>query len=57
MAKASEGGAEFGEGEQQPAAAESPVEWLRINARHHAARILQTVKLWAFNPRAVWVRR
>ncbi|MGY0466549.1 helicase associated domain-containing protein [Kitasatospora sp. cg17-2] len=46
-----------GEGEQQPAPAESPIEWLKINARQHAARILQTVKLRAFNPRAVeWQR-
>ncbi|MFE5586364.1 Helicase associated domain protein [Kitasatospora sp. NPDC056531] len=49
--------AEAGEGEQQPAAVESPIEWLKINARHHAAQILQTVKLRAFNPRAVeWQR-
>ncbi|GAA1992822.1 DEAD/DEAH box helicase [Kitasatospora viridis] len=49
--------AEAGEGEQQPAPVESPIEWLKINARHHAARILQTVKLRAFNPRAVeWQR-
>ncbi|WP_033355352.1 hypothetical protein [Kitasatospora aureofaciens] len=49
--------AEAGEGEQQPAPVESPIEWLRINARHHAARILQAVKLRAFNPRAVeWQR-
>ncbi|WBP92042.1 DEAD/DEAH box helicase [Kitasatospora cathayae] len=46
-----------GEGEQQPAPIESPIEWLKINARHHAAQILQTVKLRAFNPRAVeWQR-
>ncbi|MFF4384589.1 Helicase associated domain protein [Kitasatospora sp. NPDC001547] len=46
-----------GEGEQQAAPMESPVEWLRINARQHAAKILQTVKLRAFNPRAVeWQR-
>ncbi|MFI9163273.1 helicase associated domain-containing protein [Kitasatospora aureofaciens] len=46
-----------GEGEQQPAPVESPIEWLRINAKQHAARILQTVKLRAFNPRAVeWQR-
>ncbi|WP_052509501.1 DEAD/DEAH box helicase [Kitasatospora griseola] len=45
------------EGEQQPAPVESPIEWLRINARHHAAKVLQTVKLRAFNPRAVeWQR-
>ncbi|MFF8772447.1 Helicase associated domain protein [Kitasatospora sp. NPDC015120] len=45
------------EGEQQPAPAESPVEWLKIDARRHAARILQTVKLRAFNPRAAeWQR-
>ncbi|WP_459651509.1 helicase associated domain-containing protein [Kitasatospora sp. Ki12] len=49
--------AEAGEAEQQPAPVESPIEWLRINARQHAARILQTVKLRAFNPRAVeWQR-
>ncbi|WP_327072078.1 Helicase associated domain protein [Kitasatospora purpeofusca] len=49
--------AEAREGEQQPAPVESPIEWLKINARHHAARILQTVKLRAFNPRAVeWQR-
>ncbi|MFD9597124.1 Helicase associated domain protein [Kitasatospora sp. NPDC059973] len=48
---------EAGEGEQQPAPVESPIEWLKINARQHAARILQTVKLRAFNPRAVeWQR-
>ncbi|MER7757783.1 helicase-related protein [Kitasatospora sp. NPDC097643] len=46
-----------GEGERQPAPVESPIEWLRINARQHAAQILQTVKLRAFNPRAVeWQR-
>ncbi|MFE4515208.1 Helicase associated domain protein [Kitasatospora sp. NPDC056783] len=59
-ARASEGespGASTGEGEQQPAVAESPIEWLRINAKHHANAILQTVKLRAFNPRAVeWQR-
>jgi hypothetical protein len=49
--------AEAGEAEQQPAPGESPVEWLKINARQHAARILQTVKLRTFNPRAVeWQR-
>ncbi|MFI5648993.1 Helicase associated domain protein [Kitasatospora sp. NPDC051705] len=49
--------AEAAEGEQQLAPAESPIEWLRINARQHAGRILQTVKLRAFNPRAVeWQR-
>ncbi|MFJ6382573.1 Helicase associated domain protein [Kitasatospora sp. NPDC092039] len=49
--------AEAGEGEQRPAPAESSVEWLRIDARRHASRILQTVKLRAFNPRAVeWQR-
>ncbi|TYC68837.1 DEAD/DEAH box helicase [Streptomyces sp. CB01881] len=54
-AKASE--AEAGEGEQRPAAPESPVEWLRIDARHHAGQILQAVKLRAFNPRATeWQR-
>ncbi|MGW2376856.1 helicase associated domain-containing protein [Kitasatospora sp. NPDC001683] len=46
-----------GEGEMQPAPIESPIEWLKINARHHAAQILQSVKLRAFNPRAVeWQR-
>ncbi|WP_344641182.1 helicase associated domain-containing protein [Kitasatospora cystarginea] len=57
-AKPAEGkSAEAGEGEQQPAPVESPIEWLRINAKQHAARILQTVKLRAFNPRAVeWQR-
>jgi superfamily II DNA or RNA helicase len=54
-AKPSQGGsAETG---GQAAALESPIEWLRINARRHAAQILQTVKLRAFNPRAVeWQR-
>ncbi|MFJ8434854.1 Helicase associated domain protein [Kitasatospora sp. NPDC094019] len=55
----SEAGEESGEavGGEQPAALESPVEWLRINARRHAAQILQTVKLRAFNPRATeWQR-
>ncbi|MFF3113601.1 Helicase associated domain protein [Kitasatospora sp. NPDC057904] len=56
-AKPAEGETEAGEGEQPPAPVESPIEWLKINARHHAARILQTVKLRAFNPRAVeWQR-
>ncbi|MEU1510353.1 helicase associated domain-containing protein [Kitasatospora sp. NPDC005748] len=33
------------------------MEWLRINAREHAAQILQTVKLRAFDPRATeWQR-
>ncbi|MFG2918375.1 Helicase associated domain protein [Kitasatospora sp. NPDC048298] len=50
-------GAEAEEGGQQPAPIESPIEWLKINARRHAARILQTVKLRVFNPRAVeWQR-
>ncbi|WP_073818250.1 DEAD/DEAH box helicase [Kitasatospora sp. CB01950] len=49
--------AEAGEDEQPAVPVESPIEWLRINARHHAAKILQTVKLRAFNPRAVeWQR-
>ena len=40
----------------QPAQ-ESPAEWLRIDARKHAAQILRTVKLRAFNPRATeWQR-
>ncbi|MFF2045563.1 Helicase associated domain protein [Kitasatospora sp. NPDC058170] len=48
---------EAGEAEQRPAPVESPIEWLKINARQHAAQILQTVKLRAFNPRAVeWQR-
>ncbi|MQS17921.1 DEAD/DEAH box helicase [Streptomyces kaniharaensis] len=57
-AKPAEGEAtEAGEGKQQPVPAESPIEWLRINAKQHAAQILQTVKLRAFNPRAVeWQR-
>ncbi|MEV7603528.1 helicase associated domain-containing protein [Kitasatospora sp. NPDC089797] len=42
---------------RRPAPTGSPVDWLRIDARRHAARILQTVKLRAFNPRAVeWQR-
>ncbi|WP_051742303.1 DEAD/DEAH box helicase [Kitasatospora sp. MBT66] len=49
------------EADEQPAPVESPVEspieWLRIDARRHAARILRTVKLRAFNPRALeWQR-
>ena len=33
------------------------MDWLRINARKHAAQILRTVKLRAFNPRATeWQR-
>ncbi|MFJ8038896.1 Helicase associated domain protein [Kitasatospora sp. NPDC096147] len=36
----------------QSAPEEQPVDWLRINARRHAAQILRTVKLRAFNPRA-----
>ncbi|MFJ2194081.1 Helicase associated domain protein [Kitasatospora sp. NPDC087861] len=58
-AKASEGEATEpgGEGEQPAVPVESPIEWLKINARQHAAQILQTVKLRAFNPRAVeWQR-
>ncbi|MFF1794093.1 Helicase associated domain protein [Kitasatospora sp. NPDC058263] len=44
-------------GDADQPASESPVEWLRINARRHAAQILQTVKLRAFNPRATeWQR-
>ncbi|MFF1873005.1 Helicase associated domain protein [Kitasatospora herbaricolor] len=44
------------DGAEQPVG-ELPVEWLRINARKHAAQILQTVKLRAFNPRATeWQR-
>ncbi|MEU4588127.1 helicase associated domain-containing protein [Kitasatospora aureofaciens] len=49
--------AEAGDGEQPLAPVESPIERLRINARHHANAILQAVKLRAFNPRAVeWQR-
>ena len=49
--------ADAGGNAEQPAATESPGEWLRINARKHAAQILQTVKLRAFNPRATeWQR-
>ncbi|MFD8756880.1 hypothetical protein ACFV0O_38775 [Kitasatospora sp. NPDC059577] len=29
-----------GEGERRPAVSEPPVEWLRINAGHHAQAIL-----------------
>ncbi|WP_405363630.1 Helicase associated domain protein [Kitasatospora sp. NBC_00085] len=48
---------EAGASEQPTVPVESPIEWLKINARHHAAQILQTVKLRAFNPRAVeWQR-
>ncbi|MFD9123579.1 Helicase associated domain protein [Kitasatospora sp. NPDC059571] len=48
---------EAGEGEPQSAAVGSPIEWLKVNARHHADAILQTVKLRAFNPRAAeWQR-
>ncbi|MFC8452164.1 helicase associated domain-containing protein [Kitasatospora sp. NPDC057223] len=43
--------------ESQPAPKESTVDWLRINARKHAAQILRTVKLRGFNPRATeWQR-
>ncbi|MEU6971480.1 helicase-related protein [Kitasatospora aureofaciens] len=56
-ASAAEGeAAEAGAGEQ-PAAEQTPVDWLRIDARRHAARILQTVKLRVFNPRASEWRR
>ncbi|WP_035876094.1 helicase associated domain-containing protein, partial [Kitasatospora cheerisanensis] len=48
---------EAGGGEQPPGPVESPIEWLKIDARRHAAKILQTVKLRAFNPRATeWQR-
>ncbi|MDH6130025.1 DEAD/DEAH box helicase [Kitasatospora sp. GP82] len=58
VAKTSESeSTEAAEGEQPPAVVESPIAWLRINAKKHAAQILQTVKLRAFNPRAVeWQR-
>ncbi|MFE6746094.1 Helicase associated domain protein [Kitasatospora purpeofusca] len=50
-------GGEAAEAGEPPTQVESPIEWLRINAKQHAARILQTVKLRAFNPRAVeWQR-
>ncbi|AXI76111.1 DEAD/DEAH box helicase [Peterkaempfera bronchialis] len=56
-AKPAEAAEPGSEGEQPPVLAESPIEWLRINACQHAAKILQTVKLRAFNPRAVeWQR-
>ncbi|MFE7524635.1 Helicase associated domain protein [Kitasatospora sp. NPDC057542] len=56
-AKPAEGEAAEAGASEQPAPVESPIEWLKINARHHAAQILQTVKLRAFNPRAVeWQR-
>ncbi|GGV48074.1 helicase [Kitasatospora herbaricolor] len=46
-----------GRGDAEQPAGESPVDWLRINARKHAAQILRTVKLRAFNPRATeWQR-
>ena len=53
-----DGAAEAGPTEgEQPTTPESPVDWLKINARHHAAAILQAVKLRAFNPRATeWQR-
>jgi hypothetical protein len=36
---------------------QSPIGWLRINARQHADAILRAVKLRAFNPRAAeWQR-
>ncbi|MFC9330812.1 Helicase associated domain protein [Kitasatospora sp. NPDC057015] len=44
------------DGAEQPNG-DTPVDWLRINARKHAAQILQTVMLRAFNPRATeWQR-
>ncbi|GGU92270.1 hypothetical protein ACIG0C_21340 [Kitasatospora aureofaciens] len=44
-------------GEQPPAVVGPPIEWLRIDAKRHTARVLQTVKLRAFNPRATeWQR-
>ncbi|MER5868036.1 Helicase associated domain protein [Kitasatospora sp. NPDC002040] len=52
-------GEESGEavGAALAASEESPADWLRINARKHAAQILQTVKLRMFNPRATeWQR-
>ncbi|MFF4385082.1 helicase-related protein [Kitasatospora sp. NPDC001547] len=37
--------AERGEGEQKPASVESPIEWLKINAKQHAARILRDLTM------------
>ncbi|MFE3878033.1 Helicase associated domain protein [Kitasatospora sp. NPDC059146] len=52
-----EGAAGPGEGGQPAVEQGSVVDWLRIDARRHAGAILQTVKLRAFNPRAVeWQR-
>ncbi|MFF3597969.1 DEAD/DEAH box helicase [Kitasatospora indigofera] len=48
---------EASQGDAEQPAGEPPVDWLRIIARKHAAQILQTVKLRAFNPRATeWQR-
>ncbi|MEU6971466.1 helicase associated domain-containing protein [Kitasatospora aureofaciens] len=56
-ASAAEGEAAETGGEQPPAVVELLMDWLRIDARRHAARILQTVKLRAFNPPATeWQR-
>ncbi|MER6301602.1 Helicase associated domain protein [Kitasatospora sp. NPDC001539] len=59
QASPAEGETAAAKGEQPPTATvvESPVEWLRIDARRHVGAILQTVKLRAFNPRATeWQR-
>ncbi|MER7579635.1 Helicase associated domain protein [Kitasatospora sp. NPDC097691] len=49
--------AEAAEGEQRTVPPQSPVEWLRIDARRHADTILRAVKLRVFNPRATeWQR-
>ncbi|MFI8456641.1 Helicase associated domain protein [Kitasatospora sp. NPDC085464] len=51
-------GAEAAAAEQRPVPPpQSPVEWLRIDARRHADTILRAVKLRVFNPRAAeWQR-
>ncbi|WP_051830403.1 DEAD/DEAH box helicase [Streptomyces novaecaesareae] len=58
VAQAEGEGAGASEGTQErPVPSEAPVDWLQIDARRHAGAILQTVKLRAFNPRAVeWQR-
>ncbi|BFV54975.1 DEAD/DEAH box helicase [Kitasatospora sp. CMC57] len=56
-AEAGEESGEAGDNGQPAAPEEAPVDWLRINARKHAAQILRTVKLRAFNPHATeWQR-
>ncbi|MFB7911313.1 Helicase associated domain protein [Kitasatospora sp. NPDC056076] len=53
-----EGAGAAGAGEaERPVLGEPTAGWLRIDARRHAERILRTVKLRAFNPRATeWQR-